>query len=594
MKEVTASKLLSIKRPPIKLLITAQIINVLFIILLYGYAYVRLYELEQEFESKKELFVKSFVNAQEDQKLDRGKRETQNEAPVDEISQWTILLGHDTIIPKYVFERSCGRVHTFCADKGRKLRGLPGSPGPSGPQGPPGKPGNLGKPGPIGLVGDVGEEGPRGKNGRCNCSVLPDLYVQRIAIPGPPVIKIEEKLVPVPVVVVKEVEVTKLVPFEPTPPGFGPLPHWSPGMAADRYHTRLLPPKGTTPRAMKPFGWTRPLRRKTTLATGPIPPPLQPTKSTPQALPNATAAPTPSTPEPYTGPPTLGYNVRECRLNAVGIPVLHAESQYGKVGSWFRDTFAGNPNTEKKRWVTDDFASPVLYEYENERELMNKKQNIKYYVDYLASGTGSMIYNGSYFYHRHSSNILVKYDLPTAEQIQSDGLGAIASMDCDRKHDHRFEQCNETDRDVWLYDREHNYVDFSMDENGLWVIYTTLDSPRLVVSKVEPSDFYVIQTWELDVNGTELADAFVMCGVLYGLESADERDTYISYAFDLYRNESFYVDIPWYNPYRGLTMLHYNPTDQRLYFFDSGKLLSVNVRMDEEYEDETAVDSFKA
>lgn len=103
--------------------------------------------MEQEFESKKELFVKSFVNAQEDQKLDRGKRETQNEAPVDEISQWTILLGHDTIIPvskilifakcnvifqKYVFERSCGRVHTFCADKGRKLRGLPGSPGPSG------------------------------------------------------------------------------------------------------------------------------------------------------------------------------------------------------------------------------------------------------------------------------------------------------------------------------------------------------------------------------------------------------------------------------------------------------------------------------
>jgi len=71
--------------------------------------------------------------------------------------------------------------------------------------------------GPMGLVGDVGEEGPKGRDGICNCS-LPDLYVQRIAIPGPPVIKIEEKLVPVPVVVVKEVEVTRLVPFEPTPP----------------------------------------------------------------------------------------------------------------------------------------------------------------------------------------------------------------------------------------------------------------------------------------------------------------------------------------------------------------------------------------
>ncbi|VDM84468.1 unnamed protein product [Strongylus vulgaris] len=38
-----------------------------------------------------------------------------------------------------------------------------------------------------------------------------------------------------------------------------------------------------------------------------------------------------TTVEPYTGPPTLGYNRRECMLAAVGIPVLHAESQYGQV-----------------------------------------------------------------------------------------------------------------------------------------------------------------------------------------------------------------------------------------------------------------------
>lgn len=95
-----------------------------------------------------------------------------------------------------------------------------------------------------------------------------------------------------------------------------------------------------------------------------------------------------------------------------------------------------------------------------------------------------------------------------------------------------------------------------------------------------------MQSWVLDVNGTDLADAFIMCGVLYGLESAEERDTFISYGFDLYKNESFYVDIPWYNPYRGVTSLHYNPVDSRLYYFDSGKLLSVNVRTDEHYEDE--------
>ena len=30
-----------------------------------------------------------------------------------------------------------------------------------------------------------------------------------------------------------------------------------------------------------------------------------------------------------------------------------------------------------KRWLTDGFASPVLYEYETERQMMNKVQKIK-------------------------------------------------------------------------------------------------------------------------------------------------------------------------------------------------------------------------
>lgn len=50
-----------------------------------------------------------------------------------------------------------------------------------------------------------------------------------------------------------------------------------------------------------------------------------------------------------------------------------------------------------------------------------------------------MIYNGSYFYHRHGSNFLVRYNLINAAQIQSDQLGNISSLDCTRKHDHTFE-----------------------------------------------------------------------------------------------------------------------------------------------------------
>jgi len=51
-------------------------------------------------------------------------------------------------------------------------------------------------------------------------------------------------------------------------------------------------------------------------------------------------------------------------------------------------------------------------------------------MDFLAAGTGSMVNNASYYYHRHGSNILVRYDLDTTEQIQSDSLGPISYLDC--------------------------------------------------------------------------------------------------------------------------------------------------------------------
>lgn len=39
-------------------------------------------------------------------------------------------------------------------------------------------------------------------------------------------------------------------------------------------------------------------------------------------------------------------------------------------------------------------------------------------------------------------------------------------------------------------------------------------------------------------------------------------------------------------------MLHYNPVDSRLYFFDNGKLLSVNVRIEEEVFEQEIQDDY--
>ncbi|CAJ0961265.1 unnamed protein product, partial [Mesorhabditis belari] len=556
-------------RHHLRLIRAAQIGNLFLILVLYSHAFIR--TMEPLCSRREEARVSE----------SRTKRDSPSRQLPQDLEDYTVILGQDTIIPKDVFESSCSRIHKYCADAGMKLVGFQGARGPPGimgPVGPPGRRGKQGAVGPSGLVGEAGEEGPRGKDGRCNCSI-PDMYIHRVPIPGPPIIKIEEKLVPYEVLVVKEVEVTKLVPFEPTPPGFAPPVGWRPGMPRpDMAKTRKLPRYTTKPTSPKPKTTKKP---KTT-------PVFAFENETLWANVTGLNETDPfTTPEPYLGPPTLGTNTRECTLAAIGIPVMHAESQYGDVGSWMRDVSPSTHQQSAKRWVTDGFASPVLYEYETEVKLMRKEQIIKYYVDFLASGTGSVVIDGYYYYHKHGTDQLVRYELDSA--LYNETSIEMSFLDCDILPDHTFEECNDTDRHPWLYNRPHNYVDFAVDENGLWVIYMRPDSNGLMVSKLE-KNLHVVQTWQLEhVNATDLADAFVMCGVLYGVESSNDRDTFITYAYDLYRNESIPGKVPWYNPFKGLSMLHYNPVDKRLYFFDTKKLLSVNVRVDDdsnEYEDE--------
>ncbi|MCP9260335.1 Olfactomedin-like protein 2B [Dirofilaria immitis] len=458
-------------------------------------------------------------------------------------NQWIGYTGQDTIIPKIVFELSCKRIHRHCAAIGRKLMGIQGHAVHQDREVlldflVPWKSGQQGKIGPIGLIGNIGEEGKAGINGRCNCSISDTVFepsiIQVITSTTPSIISSSY---------VEKIDLSKLTTVE-------------------KITTRIM--------------------KKPTVASEFI----SPTLTLPGVTTIISFISDITTVKPYDGPPTLGYNRRVCLLDAVGIPVLHAESQYSAVGSWMRDNSPYNDEMAERRWVTDDYASPVLYEYENERQLMNKKQKIKYYIDYLASGTGNIIYNGSYYYHRHSSSMLVKYDLESTDQIQMD-LGDISYLDCIRKQDHTFENCNETDRDVWLYNRPHNYVDYSADENGLWAIYVRSGMQHITVSKIKP-DMHVVQTWDIyELNATGIAETFIMCGILYGLKSVTDRDTVINFAYDLFRNETIDVNVKWYNPYGGMTMLHYNPVDGRLYFFDSKRLLSVNVRV------EGQIDQFK-
>ena len=77
------------------------------------------------------------------------------------------------------------------------------------------------------------------------------------------------------------------------------------------------------------------------------------------------------------------------------------------------------------------------------------------------TGTGHVVYAGSFYYHRAGSREVVRYDL-TQKAIT--GRITLADM--------------EFEGDNYLYASESNYVDLAADENGLWAIYAPASGSR--------------------------------------------------------------------------------------------------------------------
>jgi hypothetical protein len=284
---------------------------------------------------------------------------------------------------------------------------------------------------------------------------------------------------------------------------------------------------------------------------------------------------------PHPAIPTLGPNKRSCQLEVVGKPIQHAASQHGLAGAWMRDSAPRDHSWEQKRWVMSGFYSPVLYQYRTEHDLQRKRQQTRFYIEFLSTGTGVLIHNASLYYHQHGTPNIIKYNL-VSTSVSKIAIPDVAYRDCARKDDINFAQCRASERSRYLYGLPHNFVDLAGDENGLWAIYHRRDDTALSVTKLRFGTLDIVKTWTVPATSgqTSLANAFVMCGVLYGIARANVYETRIALIYDLFRERlRANTSIRWHNPYRYLTMADYNPRDRRVYFFDKEHMLTVPVKV---------------
>ncbi|XP_023175222.2 uncharacterized protein LOC111602419 isoform X2 [Drosophila hydei] len=260
--------------------------------------------------------------------------------------------------------------------------------------------------------------------------------------------------------------------------------------------------------------------------------------------------------------PGLPKRVKTCYLYAVGKPVFHKVVNE-KYGSWLRDAAPREVDREKT-FVTNENDANNLFEFSTRTQYrVNSVPRHKYEISEGFQGNAHVVYNGSFYYQQKNSDLVVKLDLTTSKKISIQlPYSGIATGNR-------------------LYATDYNYMDFNVDEVGLWVIYSTHDSNNTLVAKLDAETLRMQYNFNITLDHKQFGEMFIVCGNLYAIDSGTDKNTQIRYVVDLYKGKLLNANLPFSNPFSYTTTVGYNPLTVELYSWDKGNALTYPIRYNE-------------
>nr|XP_056717948.1 olfactomedin-4 [Euleptes europaea] len=234
-----------------------------------------------------------------------------------------------------------------------------------------------------------------------------------------------------------------------------------------------------------------------------------------------------------------------------------------KYGAWGRDYSPLYPEKDLF-WVaplnTDGRYMEYYRLHRSYDDLLLYKNAKDYRIQY-GEGSGTAVYKNYMYFNSHSSRDMSKLDLNTNTVVLKKTLPGAA-------YNNRFSYAGVSWQDM----------DFAVDEDGLWVIYSTEASTgNIVISRLNETTLEVLNTWQTKQYKPSVSSAFIVCGVLYATRTVNTRKEEIFYTYDTNTGEEGRMSIIIDKVMETIQSINYSPGDQKLYVYNDGYLLSYNL-----------------
>ncbi|XP_043940621.1 noelin-2 [Protopterus annectens] len=248
------------------------------------------------------------------------------------------------------------------------------------------------------------------------------------------------------------------------------------------------------------------------------------------------------------------------QLTGVSNPIT-VRASGSRFGSWMTDTLA--PSTDNRVWYMDGYCKVKrVLEYRSLNDFIKGQNFVQHFLPHPWAGTGHVVYNGSLYYNKYQSNIIVKYHFRSRSVLVQRNLNNAGY--------------NNTFPYSW---GGFSDIDFMVDENGLWAVYTTnQNAGNIVISKIDPQTLEIIQSWDTGYPKRSAGESFMICGTLY-VTNSHLAGAKIYFAYNTNTSTYEYTDIPFHNQYSHISMLDYNPRERVLYTWNNGHQVLYNVTL---------------